>query len=69
MKSCKDCMHAMPIEAAQLMRCGYPVPIWITRELRAVGVATGWELVDVMSADRGHDCPTYQPREERETQP
>lgn len=70
MNPCKTCMHAMPVEAAQLIRCGYPVPIWITRELRAAGASSGWELVDYMNAEYGdHDCSTYQPREERETQP
>ncbi len=70
MNLCKTCIHAMPVEATQLIRCGigcgYQVTAWIPKELRAAGARSGLAVIDCTNADYGkHYCPTYQPREEK----
>jgi hypothetical protein len=68
MKLCKDCVHAVAVEAAQLIRCDFPLPIWVKREM--LSSLLGGELADHVNGEYCyHNCPTYQPREERETQP
>lgn len=70
MNPCRLCKHAVPIEGSALIRCAYPVPVWITMELEAIGDLVGRPLVDHLNGKYPpRDCPTYQPREERKTQP
>lgn len=68
MKSCRECVHGVQI-SQKLIRCDFPLPIWLNRELLSPMV--GGELADHMNADYfgHHECPTYQPREERESNP
>lgn len=64
MKSCRDCVHAEKVDGSQLIRCNFPLPVWIKRELLSPLVAG--ELADHMNAGYyGAGCPTYQPRDER----
>lgn len=66
MKSCRECVHGVQADN-DLIQCNYPVPIWISRELCSPSV--GGALADQMYPWFHHNCPTYQPREERDTQP
>ncbi len=65
MRSCNECVHGVKQEGEYLVRCDFPLPIWITRGL--LMSIPGGELVDRVDAGWIHRCPTYQPREERET--
>lgn len=64
MKSCRECVHMKLIlrasENGHLSYCGYPMPGWY----RPKG-----SYYLLQGDDTAVDCPTYQPREERETQP
>ena len=60
MKSCRECVHGGEIvsDLVDMVRCEFPLPIYIA--------GLGSKLVYLHEASA---CPTYQPREERETQP
>lgn len=61
MKSCRECVHGGGIEIKGCNWCSYPLPAFFEPLL-----TDGKRWVNV---HRAEDCPTYQPREEREAQP
>lgn len=58
MGSCGTCRWAKPMKAAQLVRCTFPLPMWVKREL--LNPHVGGELADHLF-NTEIDCPTYEP--------
>ncbi len=61
MKSCRECVHGARRDSVfSSVHCNFPLPVFMSY----IEGVSRW-----VNPIEARDCPTYQPREERGTQP